>query len=355
MAGSGDNAAPIIIKRVKKGGHHAHHGGAWKVAYADFVTAMMAFFLLLWLLNATTDEQKAGIADYFTPTSVSRSNSGGGGVLGGQSISSEGAMQSNRSAVNLTISLPSTDTPDELGDYRRPGGGPDTEIEEAPTQSASDAEKLLDEQAADQVMARREEEQFKEAEEVLRQAIESVPELKQLAENLLIDHTPEGLRIQLVDRDRLSMFPRGSAEMHDHTRKLLGLVVSAIDQMPNRIAIKGHTDATPFASQNGYSNWELSTDRANASRRALEQAGLPAARIDSVAGRAAEEPLFPDDPTSPRNRRISIILLREANKAGGEAGDGQTASDLSSAPRGAQSSMPASDGTVDVQIEMPAN
>ena len=365
MASAGDNAATIIIKRVKKRGHEAHHGGAWKVAYADFVTAMMAFFLLLWLLNATTEEQRAGIADYFTPTSVSRSNSGGGGVLGGQSITSEGAMQSNRSAVNLTISLPSTDTPDDLGDYREPGGGPDTDAEEAPTQSANDAEKLLDEKAVDEMMARRDEESFKAAAEALRQAIQSVPELKQLAENLLIDETPEGLRIQLVDRDKLSMFPSGSAEMYDHTRKLLELVSTAIAPMPNRISIKGHTDATPYSSRNGYSNWELSTDRANASRRALEAAGLPAARIDSVAGRAAEEPLLPDDPTSPQNRRISIVLLRGTGSADAVAAPPAAvqqgaqpapAAVQPAAPRASDPAAdPADDGTVDVQVEMPGS
>ena len=311
--------APVIIKKVKKGHGHGHHGGAWKVAYADFVTAMMAFFLLLWLLNATTDEQKAGIADYFTPSSVSKSNSGGGGVMAGQTLSEQGAMQANRSAVNLTISLPSTESPEELGDYNNSS---QTEQENARTNGIeqegdftrgtgrSEAELRAVEEAI-----RQEEARFDEAEQALRQAIESMPELRQLADHLLIDHTPDGLRIQIVDQDKLSMFPLGSAEMHGHTRRLMTLVVGAVGQLPNRLAIKGHTDATPFQSQNGYSNWELSTDRANASRRALLAAGLPAERIASVAGRAAEEPLLPDDPISPRNRRISIILLRDGPSA----------------------------------------
>ena len=316
---AGANQA-IIIKKVKKGHGHGHHGGAWKVAYADFVTAMMAFFLLLWLLNATTDEQKAGIADYFTPSSVSKSNSGGGGVMAGQTLSNQGAMQSNRSAVNLTISLPSTESPAELGEYRNDSdmAGIDAQmagVEPDSNQARGSGQGEAELRAAEEAF-RKEEARFDEAEQALRQAIESVPELRQLADHLLIDHTPDGLRIQIVDRDKLSMFPLGSAKMHDHTRRLMQLVVGAVGQLSNRLAIKGHTDATPFQSQNGYSNWELSTDRANASRRALLEAGLSAERIASVAGRAAEEPLLPDDPTSPRNRRISIILLREGPSAG---------------------------------------
>ena len=315
---AGANQA-VIIKKVKKGHGHGHHGGAWKVAYADFVTAMMAFFLLLWLLNATTDEQKAGIADYFTPSSVSKSNSGGGGVMGGQTLSDQGAMQANRSAVNLTISLPSTESPEELGEYKNNSEteGQDNQslgIETEGNQARGNGQREAEMRAAEEAF-RQEEARFDEAEQALRQAIESVPELQQLADHLLIDHTPDGLRIQIVDKDKLSMFPLGSAKMLDHTRKLMGLVVGAVGQLSNRLAIKGHTDATPFQSQNGYSNWELSTDRANASRRALLEAGLPAERIASVAGRAAEEPLLPEDPTSPRNRRISIILLREGPNA----------------------------------------
>jgi len=320
MAAEG-NAGVTIIKKVKKGGHDAHHGGAWKVAYADFVTAMMAFFLLLWLLNATTDEQKQGIADYFSPASISKSTSGGGGVLAGQTISEEGVMQANRSSVNLTISLPSADTPEEIRD-QEVGEAPDQPAEptrQPPTEETAEGETV------EELLAKREEEQFKAAEEALRQAIQAVPELRDLAQHLIIDQTPEGLRIQLVDQEKLSMFPSGSADMLEHTRKLMKLVVGAISQLPNRIAIKGHTDAVPFNRSDGYSNWELSTDRANASRRGLIDAGLPAERIASVAGRAAEEPLLPDDPTSPRNRRISIILLREdhAVEAAEQAANGE--------------------------------
>ncbi len=277
---AGGDKAPIIIKKVKKVAPAGHHGGAWKVAYADFVTAMMAFFLLLWLLNVTTDEQKRGIADYFSPASLARQTSGSGGVLGGTTLSAEGAMD-----------------------------------EESVTKGHEEG--ALDEEQLEDLLAKREEEQFAATEEALRQAIESVPELQALAENLLIDQTPEGMRIQIVDQAKKSMFPIGRAEMYDHTEKLLSLVADAIAQLPQKIAIKGHTDATPYVTDNGYSNWELSTDRANSSRRALVRAGLPSERIDSVAGRADQEPLRPDRPFDPQNRRISVILLRENPRSGG--------------------------------------
>jgi chemotaxis protein MotB len=290
---SKNDTAPIIVKKVKKvsGGHH---GGAWKVAYADFVTAMMAFFLLLWLLNVTTDEQKRGIADYFSPASLARQTSGSGGILGGATLSSEGAMTSQRSQVGLTLVLPSSET-------------------ESATQGPKEG--TPDEEQLDDLLARREEEQFATAEEALRQAIQTVPELQALSKNLLIDRTPEGMRIQIVDQAGKSMFPIGRAEMYGHTRQLLTLVADAIAQLPQRILIKGHTDATPYVTDSGYSNWELSTDRANSSRRALVRAGLTPERIDSVAGRADKDPLKPDRPFDPQNRRISIILLRENPQA----------------------------------------
>ena len=293
---NGDDVAPIIIKKVKKGGHGGHHGGAWKVAYADFVTAMMAFFLLLWLLNATTDEQKHGIADYFSPASISKSTSGSGGVLGGTSLSSEGAMTSTRSAVGVTVALPADDG---------------EEIEE-PKDGEAELLAGMSEEELEEYLAEREEAQFADTEQTLRQAIQALPELQELAQHLEVDRTPEGLRIQIVDQAGRSMFPSGGAAMFEHTRKLLRQVAEAVARMPQQIAVKGHTDASPFVNDTGYSNWELSTDRANASRRALIAAGLPEARISSVTGRAAQEPLVPEDPFSPRNRRISIILLRAA-------------------------------------------
>lgn len=310
-----DKAPPIIIKRVKKAAH-AHHGGAWKVAYADFVTAMMAFFLLLWLLQATTEEQKLGIADYFAPASVARNSSGSGGLLGGRTFTKKGANPHDYTPVGVIIKLP-TNPPDwdNTGDpvestatEETGAGGGDGDAPEQPNEAE-----------LEEILAEREAEQFAEAERALREAIESVPELESLVNNLVIDQTPEGMRIQIVDEEGKSMFPSGSAKMFEHTRKLITLVVDAVRTLPQRIAVKGHTDAAPFVNDNGYSNWELSTDRANSSRRALIAAGLRPARIASVVGLADTEHLDEDNPLSPRNRRISIVLLREnafAPKAG---------------------------------------
>lgn len=315
------NAQPVIIKRVKKAGHDSHHGGSWKVAYADFVTAMMAFFLLLWLLQATTEEQKLGIADYFAPTSVSRNTNGADGVMGGRTMTREGVRPNDKTPIGVMIDLP-TNPPDwdaegdpeenTATDEDGAGGAGAGEFPREETAEAPSASDELESEQLEVFLAKQEEAQFARAEEALREAIENVPELATLMNNLIIDRTEEGMRIQLVDEEGRSMFASGSAEMLDHTRALLRLVVDAVRQLPQEIAIKGHTDAKPFANRKDYSNWELSTDRANSSRRALIEAGLPAVRIATVVGMADKEHLDEDDPLSPRNRRISVILLREA-------------------------------------------
>lgn len=298
--GGGGDGNVIIIKKVKKGGHGSH-GGAWKIAYADFVTAMMAFFLLMWLLANTSEEQKEGIADYFTPNPrVSSSTSGSDGVLGGKTITEEGAMIDDRSAIGVQVTLPPAEETEEEPDPDAPPG------ETASAKAAREAE-----EAAQKAKFEEETKQFDEAEAALKRAIVEAPELRELVNNLVVDHTPEGLRIQLVDQNKKSMFPSGKADMFEHTTKLMELVVKAIGDLPQNISIKGHTDATPFAGRNGYTNWELSTDRANASRRALISGGLSPERVVSVVGRAAMDPLIVEDPRSPQNRRISIILLRE--------------------------------------------
>ncbi len=305
----GDGGDIIIIKKVKKGGHGAH-GGAWKIAYADFVTAMMAFFLLMWLLANTTDEQKEGIADYFSPTTrVSSTTSGSDGVLGGQTITADGAMISERSAIGVQVTLP-------------PAEESEPDPDAPPGETAAEKAAREAEEAVQKAKFEEEKKQFDEAEAALKRAIIEAPELRELVNNLVVDHTPEGLRIQLVDQNKKSMFPSGKADMFEHTAELMRLVVQAIGNLPQKISIKGHTDATPFSGRNGYTNWELSTDRANASRRALINGGLSPERVVSVVGRAAMDPLITEDPRSPQNRRISIILLRENQAVEDEAVDG---------------------------------
>ncbi len=304
-----DENRPIIIKKIKKGGH-GHHGGAWKVAYADFVTAMMAFFLLLWLLNATTDEQKLGISNFFSPDAVSEGNSGSGGLFGGTTLNLEGALTSSGGPSEGAVVVPLPTTPAAAGDSDGEGASGDEEPLDDPAQASVPPEEV-DEQTLEELLAEREQEQFERAEEVLRQAIQSVPELAELQNSLIIEQTPEGMRIQLVDQERVSMFASGSSEPADSTRRLAKLVTEVIKQLPNRLSISGHTDAVPYSSANGYTNWELSAERANAARRLLIESGLSPDRLALVQGLADTDPLLPDDPNSARNRRISFVLLRE--------------------------------------------
>ncbi|WP_404426814.1 flagellar motor protein MotB [Thalassospira australica] len=281
----------IVIKKIKKGGHGGHHGGSWKVAYADFVTAMMAFFLLLWLLSSATEEQLQGISNYFTPETISQSESGSGGILGGQSLVEEGALRSEMGAPTVSIDIPPVKTPEEIAEQR---------------------------------LAAQEDEEFKEAEEELRKALESTPDLQELAKNIRIEETDEGLRIQILDEDGTAMFPSGSAVMAEHTKLLLSKVAEAIEGMPQDISIEGHTDAVPFTTITGYSNWELSSDRALATRRELETLGLATGRFAKVAGLADTDPLVPEAPTNERNRRISITLLRGTGERPSPDGESST-------------------------------
>jgi len=316
--GKGEGEKPILIIKKKGHGDHGHHGGAWKVAYADFVTAMMAFFLLLWLLNVTTEEQRLGIANYFMPDSVSRSQSGGGGVLGGVTIS-PGEMEKKAAGLVLAIPrAPDASEAETAQDVDGEGKPPERRDPRDPADRVLDASKDKDkdgdisERRLKEQLARQEEESFRKAEFELKQAIEDIPDLKQLAENLIVDRTPEGLRIQIVDQGKYSMFPLGSAAPMDHTRKLMNAVARIVQRLPNRISVTGHTDALQFQNNSrNYGNWELSADRANSSRRMLLEAGLPTERINRVIGKAEQEPLFAENPNDPRNRRISIVLLRD--------------------------------------------
>ncbi|MEE8332807.1 MAG: flagellar motor protein MotB [Alphaproteobacteria bacterium] len=313
-----DAPVEIIIKRVKKSGDHGHHGGAWKVAYADFVTAMMAFFLLLWLLNATTEAQKAGIADYFSPISVSKSSGGAGGMLGGRSISSPGAMTSRTSIPSVSVKINPAQGQTE-GNAEEEGGTKNTAKTAAEaSKELSPEEKAAAAAAAANANAKKKSEKqhreietakFDQVEKKIRQAIQETPDLKNLMKHLIIDQTPDGLRIQVVDRAGKSMFKSGSAKMMDHTKKLIQKIAAAIAPLPNKIRLSGHTDSVPYKGKRNYDNWNLSSDRAQAARLLLNSGALPPSRIESVAGRAASDPLLPKDAKSPRNRRISILLL----------------------------------------------
>ena len=297
---------PIIVKKIKKGG--GHHGGAWKVAYADFVTAMMAFFLLLWLLSVSSEEQLTAIANYFDPThpKVSMDTSGAGGVLGGLSVAPQGAMvtqvqpinnpQQNRSGIN----------------NRSDKENPKLDQKESQETKATDQ---AGKNAKDKARAQREaaeEQRLEQAKNAIEKAIAENPELAEMKDNLLVEMTPEGLRIQIIDQEGKPMFASGSAQMFSKTRALLEKVTEIIAEQPNHISIRGHTDSVPYGPGATYTNWELSADRANSSRRVILGADFPANRMHDVMGKADTEHLYPDSPNDARNRRVSITLLKES-------------------------------------------
>lgn len=301
---------PIIIKRVKKGGHGGGHGGAWKIAYADFVTAMMAFFLLLWLLSSASQEQLEGISDYFTPTVATLSKSGSGKILGGTTVATDGSMEDTLGRPTVVMDLP----PPSAGK-----GG--ESMKDAPSEGEGEDSSSDEPSDAAEALKKAEEEQFNKAEAELKEAMETLPEFQQLAESLMIDNTPEGLRIQIVDQAGLAMFPSGSAQMYEHTERVLGLVSQVIMKMPQEISITGHTDSVPYTTRGQeYTNWELSADRANSARRLLLLEGITETRLSHVVGKAATDPLMVDDPANERNRRLSIIMLRgTGDQAGANA------------------------------------
>jgi chemotaxis protein MotB len=254
---------------------------------------MMAFFLLMWLLNTTSPEQKQGIADYFAPASISSTTSGSGGILGGTSLGDDGAKADGKMSV---IQQMAPEAPDQTN---KDGQSTTT----ASLDSAS-------EQALRDALAKKEQDAFASAAQSLRQSLQDMPELAELSKQILIDQTPEGLRIQLVDQEGRAMFKENSKEPNDRARILLRAVAKVINQLPNRVTISGHTSADGYGKkQDG--DWALSAARADASRQVLRGAGVDDDRIYQVSGKANSEPLYADDPTLAGNRRISIILLRE--------------------------------------------
>lgn len=268
-----DSQRPIVIKRVKKSSG-AHHGGAWKIAYADFVTAMMAFFLLMWLLGSTTKAYRQGIADFFqTPLKVA--------LMGG-----EGAGDAT-SVVK--------------------GGGNDLTQRTGQVKHGE-----IDPDEARKTLAKVEAEKLAEMKKKLERLIENNPKLKQFKNQIKLDITSEGLRIQIIDEQNRPMFDLGSAVMKDYTRDILREIGKTLNELPNKISLSGHTDAVQYASgERGYSNWELSADRANASRRELVAGGLEEGKIMRVVGLGSAVPFDKDNPYSPVNRRISIIVMNK--------------------------------------------
>jgi chemotaxis protein MotB len=282
MAGDSKKLQPIIVKKIKRGSH-GHHGGAWKIAYADFVTAMMAFFLLMWLLGSTTEGDKKGIADYFqSPLKVAMFGGAGSGdashVLrgGGTDLTrttgqvKNGEVESDRKTINLKA--------------------------------------LKDEQIRAEIA------RLKSLQEKIEGELVNNSGLGALRSQILLELTRDGLRIQIVDAHSRPMFASGSAVVQPYMQQLLRTIGGVLAEVPNRLTLEGHTDATPFSGgERGYSNWELSADRANASRRELLAGGLPEDRVLRVQGLASSQLMVRDKPEDPANRRISLVVMtREA-------------------------------------------
>lgn len=325
---------PVIIKRVESDDHDAHHGGSWKVAYADFMTAMMAFFLLLWIVSAADADKLKGLAEYFTPV-MAQSNGGGPELLDGQIVSNDqlrvGGVPSSEEmppipAFGQENPLMVFDSRLRYDDATAAGGpgdstgeasaeGPAAEGREtAPgagetgTQSAS-AEGMDDEAIA--VTPTPEEERAAEFEALQAQISEQLrasglPE--EFLGNIRFSQSADGVDVHIVDQPGRSMFASGSARISAETRMLIESVSAVLTELPNKILISGHTDAVPFTTE-GYDNWDLSAERANATRRVLLAGGVQPARIARVAGLADTVPLLPEAPDSPENRRVSIKLL----------------------------------------------
>ncbi len=286
---------PTILKKKKKIPAEGH-GGPWKIAYADFVTAMMAFFLLLWLLNASTEEQMQGISDYFAPINVSDSKTGIGEALKGLEVLAEGAMRSATARPKIRTEVPTfgdEETGEEDGQQRA------SSIEANP-ESGSSKTNDKDKEALEIAMAQ------------LRQSLEEVPELSELQSHLSMEILPEGLRIQILDQRDRSMFEGNSSRLTGFAKRLLALIGAIASELPNNISLSGHTDGGDYRSINpAYGKWELTADKAAAAHQWLTDAGLPRERFVSIVGKSDTDLLDTEDPEAPRNRRISILLLNQ--------------------------------------------
>jgi chemotaxis protein MotB len=294
----------VIVRRVKKveGGHH---GGAWKVAYADFVTAMMAFFLVMWLIASVSKDQRAAIFEYFKNPSMEQGKSVkpapgqmGPGGASTSVINLGGALDARRSSSPMSTGL----------------GTPVEAIHTAA--NVQSANPLTTEEEARKVMEAAEHKRLETLMAELRQAIDKSQALKPFKDQLLLDITPAGLRIQIVDAQNRPMFDLGRAKLKDYTAEILRELAPYLNTVPNRLSLSGHTDTTPYTAQTGYNNWDLSADRANAARRALEMGGLAPDKVVQVVGLSSAVLFDKSNPRAPINRRISIIVMtKQAEEA----------------------------------------
>ena len=299
---NGEKSAIYIVKRYRKGGG-GHHGGAWKVAYADFVTAMMAFFLVMWLVTSVSKEQRAAIFDYFKNPSMEpgKSTKPAPGQMGPGGASTSpiklgGGLDAPRSIMPRSPALMPLPVQASTPPQAQPNPQQPTATDTATAEAAErkKLESLMDD---------------------LRKAIDQSQALKPFKDQLLLDVTPEGLRVQIVDAQNRPMFNLGSSRLQDYTTLILHELATYLNTVPNRISLTGHTDAKPYPGVGDYSNWELSVDRANAARRALVAGGLSANKVSRVVGLASSVLFDKGEPENPINRRISIVVMTKAAEA----------------------------------------
>ncbi len=286
---------PIIIKKIIEAGHGGHHGGAWKVAYADFVTAMMAFFLLMWILGATTEKQRKGIADYFTPTMVQlkEKSAGSNGLFGGSSIVDKDNYPHRAAQTgSKTLTIP-----------KDASGG---------EKEGSTAQRSKERAAFQQLKA------------MLEAKMAENPNLAKMAKNVRMMETREGLRIDLVDQADFAMFKSGTDQLSAPALALMKQVAEVTNIADNSVIVRGHTDAMPYSKGRTVNNWTLSAARAEATRKALADNGVGNSRFARIEGVADREPYLPDDPYDPRNRRMSITLAWNAAEGGDQEGRAET-------------------------------
>ncbi len=307
-----DKKQPIIVKKVSHGGH-GHHGGAWKVAFADFAVAMMAFFMLMWLTAGTSDEEKAAISEYFNNPSLSEGMS-----TTAPASSAQGPGGPSSSLIQFS-DVPETKRHDKDEDFKKEK----VEVDE------SDKNRLMEEQ--------HEKKMLDDLMENLKKAVDESDALAPYKDQLLIEITPEGLRILIVDKANRPMFDGGKADLKYYTVDILFELAKFIREVPNRISLTGHTDASQFRGREGYGNWELSADRANAARRVLEDGGVAATQVGRVVGLASSSLFDKADPLNPINRRISIIVMNKKTDEAISRGEGvieQVLSDRDKAQKG---------------------
>ncbi|GLT00225.1 chemotaxis MotB protein [Sphingobium jiangsuense] len=297
---------PIIVKKIIADGHGGHHGGAWKVAYADFVTAMMAFFLLMWLLGATTEKQRKGIADYFTPTLVQmkQGSAGANGMFGGDSFTAKDNYPTSGGQGTLSITIPR----DATGVKDRGG--------------KNHKDRVAEDRA-----------KFEQVKEQLERKLASSVALRKLARNVRLTETREGLRIDLIDEADFAMFGMGTDRLVPQARSLIGEVAKVISGVPNNVIVRGHTDGLPYAAGRTMNNWLLSSARAEATRKALADNGIGNGRFMKIEGVADRDPFIVNDIYDPRNRRMSIILAWSQSPSAEGGGSGSAATPAPAPPQ----------------------